>query len=114
MLVETVHTTRNIRYKFHGFGRSPNQLAFPLGENSEPTSDATLTLQEITVEKYFEQKYNIKLKYPHLPCIDARSGPAQRANYLPMEVVKVSFFSSNVSIDNDGESICRLSNGNEH
>ena len=93
MLVETEHTTRNIRYKFHGFGRPPNQLAFTVGEKPGETSDATLSLQETTVETYFEQKYNIKLKYPDLPCIDARSGPTQRANHLPMEVVRVSFSS---------------------
>lgn len=96
MLVETEHTTRNIRYKLHGFGRSPSQLAFTLGENSAETSDTTLSLQKTTVATYFEQKYNIKLKYPDLPCIDARSGPTQRANYLPMEVVKVSFFSHSI------------------
>ncbi|CAF3752243.1 unnamed protein product [Rotaria sordida] len=89
LLIETEHTTRNIRYKLHGFGRPANQLAFTPREASEEISDPAPTLQEITVEKYFEQKYNIKLKYPHLPCIDARSGPMKRANYLPMEMVKV-------------------------
>ncbi|CAF4470917.1 unnamed protein product, partial [Rotaria sp. Silwood2] len=89
LLIETEHTTRNIRYKLHGFGRPVNLLTFTPREVNEEISDVASTLQEITVEKYFEQKYNIKLKYPHLPCIDARSGSTKRANYLPMEVVKV-------------------------
>ncbi|CAF4557350.1 unnamed protein product, partial [Rotaria sp. Silwood2] len=89
LLIETEHTTRNIRYKLHGFGRPANKLGFTPRETNEETSDVASTLQEITVEKYFEQKYNIKLKYPDLPCIDARSGSTKRANYLPMEVIKV-------------------------
>lgn len=90
MSVETQHTNRKIRYKFHGFGRPPNQLDFTIGENTEGTSDTTLKPQKTTVEQYFADKYKVKLKYPHLPCIDARNGPTNRANYLPMEVVKVS------------------------
>ncbi|CAF5001536.1 unnamed protein product [Rotaria sp. Silwood1] len=89
LLIETEHTTRNIRYKLHGFGRPANLLTFTPRETNEEISDVASALQEITVEKYFEQKYNIKLKYPHLPCIDARSGLTKRANYLPMEVAKV-------------------------
>ena len=44
----------------------------------------------ITVENYFAQKYK-PLKYPHLPCVDARNGDQERAHWLPMEVVKVKF-----------------------
>jgi len=90
-LVETQHTSRKIRYKFHGFGRPPNQLEFTINENRDGTSDTTEPIQKTTVDKYFADKYKVKLKYPHLPCIDARNGPTNRANYLPMEVVKVSF-----------------------
>lgn len=89
LILETQHTNRKIRYKFHGFGRPPNQLDFTIGENTEGTSDTTLKPQKITVEQYFADKYKVILKYPHLPCIDARNGPTNRANYLPMEVVKV-------------------------
>jgi hypothetical protein len=44
----------------------------------------------ITVQNYFAQKYK-PLKYPHLPCVDARKSDQERAHWLPMEVVKVKF-----------------------
>lgn len=89
MLVETEHTGRPIRYKFRGFGLPANQLKFSRNRMESESGDAQ-PLQEISVAEYFEQQYKRKLRYPHLPCIDGASGPTKRANWLPMEVVKVS------------------------
>ena len=89
ILVETEHTGRPIRYKFRGFGLPANQLKFSRNRLDAETVDA-LTVQEITVADYFEQQYKRKLRYPHLPCIDGTSGPSKRANWLPMELVRVS------------------------
>ena len=34
--------------------------------------------------QYFKQKYNLQLKYPHLPCLQV--GQEQKHTYLPLEV----------------------------
>ncbi|CAF3078686.1 unnamed protein product, partial [Rotaria sp. Silwood2] len=86
LLIETEHTGRTIRYKFRGFGRPANQLMFARGRVVEESAD---TLEQISVAEYFEQQYNRKLTYPHLPCIDATNGISKRANWLPMELVKL-------------------------
>lgn len=39
---------------------------------------------ECTVAQYFKQKYNLQLKYPHLPCLQV--GQEQKHTYLPLEV----------------------------
>lgn len=41
---------------------------------------------ECTVAQYFKQKYNLQLKYPHLPCLQV--GQEQKHTYLPLEVRK--------------------------
>ncbi len=87
-LVETIHAGRPLRYRVKGFGQSPQQLTFKISSDKEKT-EASLE-KTITVEKYFAQKYK-PLKYPHLPCVDARNGDQERAHWLPMEVVKVKF-----------------------
>ena len=69
-----------------GFGRSASQLTFNVNSHDE-TNEASHD-ELITVEKYFAKKYR-PLRYPHLPCIDARNGDRERAHWLPMEVVKV-------------------------
>lgn len=43
---------------------------------------------ECTVAQYFKQKYNLQLKYPHLPCLQV--GQEQKHTYLPLEVRKKS------------------------
>ncbi|KAI6234711.1 Protein argonaute-2 [Aphelenchoides fujianensis] len=42
---------------------------------------------ECTVAKYFMDKYNIHLKYPHLPCLQV--GLEQKHTYLPPEVCEI-------------------------
>lgn len=54
---------------------SPNR--FPLQLESGQTV-------ECTVAQYFKQKYNLQLKYPHLPCLQV--GQEQKHTYLPLEV----------------------------
>lgn len=85
-VVETIHTGRPLRYRVQGFGQSAQQLKFNINSDKEK-AEASLE-KTITVEEYFAQKYK-PLKYPHLPCVDARNGDWQRAHWLPMEAVKV-------------------------
>lgn len=59
-----------------------------------PASTQTFPLQlengqtiESTVAKYFQDKYNMTLKYPHLPCLQV--GQEQKHTYLPPEVCEI-------------------------
>ncbi|XP_067318615.1 protein argonaute-1-like isoform X3 [Anolis sagrei] len=59
-----------------------------------PASHQTFPLQlesgqtvECTVTQYFKQKYNLQLKYPHLPCLQV--GQEQKHTYLPLEVCNI-------------------------
>uniref|UniRef100_A0A671XJW9 Protein argonaute-1 n=1 Tax=Sparus aurata TaxID=8175 RepID=A0A671XJW9_SPAAU len=59
-----------------------------------PASHQTFPLQlesgqtvECTVAQYFKQKYNLQLKYPHLPCLQV--GQEQKHTYLPLEVCNI-------------------------
>ncbi|CAF3351794.1 unnamed protein product [Rotaria sp. Silwood1] len=86
LLIETLHTGRDIRYRIRGFGLPANQIMFVRGANDD-AGDASLG-EKISVADFFAEKYQ-KLKYPYLPCIDGMSGSQKRANWLPMEVVKL-------------------------
>ncbi|CAF3366395.1 unnamed protein product [Rotaria socialis] len=86
MLIETLHTGRDIRYRIRGFGLPANQIMFVRGASDE-VGDASLG-EKISVADFFAEKYQ-KLKYPNLPCIDGMSGQQKRANWLPMELVKL-------------------------
>lgn len=55
----------------------PSSNRFPLQLESGQTV-------ECTVAQYFKQKYNLQLKYPHLPCLQV--GQEQKHTYLPLEV----------------------------
>jgi hypothetical protein len=85
-IVETIHTGRPLRYRVRDFGQSADQLKFNI-KSDENKAEASLD-EVITVKDYFAQKYK-PLKYPHLPCVDARKGFEDKAHWLPMEVVKV-------------------------
>ena len=39
---------------------------------------------EVTVQQYFEEKYGLKLKYPHLPCVWV--GSSKKISLVPMEL----------------------------
>ena len=46
---------------------------------------------ECTVAKYFLDKYKMKLRYPHLPCLQV--GQEHKHTYLPLEVsIETVFF----------------------
>lgn len=65
----------------------PFTLRFPLQlENGQA--------MECTVAQYFKQKYNLQLKYPHLPCLQV--GQEQKHTYLPLEVRKIIFLGGEV------------------
>ncbi|CAF3663795.1 unnamed protein product [Adineta steineri] len=81
LFIETNHAGHIIRYKLRGFGLPANQLTFPRDGSDENTTE------RISVADYFSEKYNKKLKYPYLPCIDGTNGISKRANWLPMELV---------------------------
>lgn len=53
---------------------------------------------ERTVAQYFREKYNLQLKYPHLPCLQV--GQEQKHTYLPLEVrVMISdYFLAKISV----------------
>jgi hypothetical protein len=68
---------------------------FTSGETDE---DAVTALPPVktSVADYFAKKYNKKLVYPHLPCIDGTRGTQKKANWLPMEMVTVSISDEHV------------------
>ena len=43
---------------------------------------------KVTVQQYFESKYNIRLKYPNLPCVWV--GSREKKNLVPMEVNSIA------------------------
>ena len=67
-----VYKINNVARKV--FGQPPSQLKFKLEEGPETNA-----------EKYFLQKYKIRLEYPDLPCITVGS----KGTALPMEVCTV-------------------------
>lgn len=56
-----------------------NAMRFQLNANNPDKKT-----EEISVAAYFERAYNIKLKYPALPCVIV-----QKDNQLPMEVCEL-------------------------
>ena len=52
-------------------------FSFPLQLDSGQTV-------ECTVAKYFMERYNMRLQFPHLPCLQV--GQEQKHTYLPLEV----------------------------
>ncbi|KAL8501279.1 hypothetical protein ACS0TY_020723 [Phlomoides rotata] len=76
--VEVRHHGHIRRHKILDLTTKPVKNAmFKLDESSD----------EISIEQYFQQKYNIVLKYPNLPAIQA--GTAIKPLSLPMEVCKI-------------------------
>lgn len=61
---------------------------------------------ERTVAQYFREKYNLQLKYPHLPCLQV--GQEQKHTYLPLEVrpntaeAVVKFYSDSIYLTGCG------------
>lgn len=69
--------------------RWPSLCRFPLQlENGQTV--------ERTVAQYFREKYNLQLKYPHLPCLQV--GQEQKHTYLPLEVRENMMFFHSVML----------------
>ena len=80
--VEITHCGQMRRkYRVCSVTRRPAQLqSFPLQlENGQTT--------EMTVAKYFLERYQMKLRFPHLPCLQV--GQEHKNTYLPMEVCDI-------------------------
>ncbi|XP_029634731.1 protein argonaute-2-like [Octopus sinensis] len=80
--VEITHCGQMRRkYRVCNVTRRPAQTqSFPLQlENGQTV--------ECTVAKYFYEKYQMKLLYPHLPCLQV--GQEQKHTYLPLEVCNI-------------------------
>ncbi|PPD75855.1 hypothetical protein GOBAR_DD27217 [Gossypium barbadense] len=69
-----------------------------IGVSRDPISQLTFTLDDkrtnVSVVKYFRDKYNVVLKYPSLPAL--QRGSEARPVYLPMEMLPVNKFGMDV------------------
>ncbi|XP_037052468.1 protein argonaute-2 isoform X4 [Bradysia coprophila] len=80
--IEITHCgTMRRKYRVCNVTRRPAQMqSFPLQlENGQTV--------ECTVAKYFLDKYKMKLKHPHLPCLQV--GQEHKHTYLPLEVCNI-------------------------
>ncbi|XP_026759206.1 protein argonaute-2 isoform X2 [Galleria mellonella] len=80
--IEITHCgTMKRKYRVCNVTRRPAQMqSFPLQlENGQTV--------ECTVSKYFLDKYKMKLRYPHLPCLQV--GQEHKHTYLPLEVCNI-------------------------
>ncbi|CAB0034814.1 unnamed protein product [Trichogramma brassicae] len=80
--IEITHCgTMRRKYRVCNVTRKPAQMqSFPLQlENGQTV--------ECTVSKYFLDKYKMKLRYPHLPCLQV--GQEHKHTYLPLEVCNI-------------------------
>ncbi|KAF7632951.1 hypothetical protein Mgra_00007654 [Meloidogyne graminicola] len=69
------------KYRVCNVTRKPAQTqTFPLLLEDGTSIDCT-------VLKYFNEKYNLPLKYPHLPCLQV--GQEAKHTYLPLEVCEI-------------------------
>jgi eukaryotic translation initiation factor 2C len=80
--IEITHCgTMRRKYRVCNVTRKPAQMqSFPLQlENGQTV--------ECTVAKYFLDKYRMKLRFPHLPCLQV--GQEHKHTYLPLEVCNI-------------------------
>ncbi|KAI8999832.1 Piwi domain-containing protein [Gaertneriomyces semiglobifer] len=80
----TVHTTHRTtgrkRYRLARFSKTPASATMF-------ESDVGGARRKISVAEYFDSAYGIKLKYPHLPCVEC--GPAGKRVIFPIEVCEI-------------------------
>lgn len=75
----TSHTNQIRRYRLKSFGHPANEHQFTKHEG-----------QQITVADYFNEKWNIRLRHPHLPVVELYNPAAKnQSHFLPMELVTV-------------------------
>ncbi|KAA8550272.1 hypothetical protein F0562_001956 [Nyssa sinensis] len=76
--VEVTHREHVRRYRISGISMQPtSQLTFQLDDTGAKKS----------IVQYFRERYNINLRYAHLPALQA--GSDAKPIYLPMEVCKI-------------------------
>jgi eukaryotic translation initiation factor 2C len=75
----TSHTNQVRRYRLKSFGRPANEHKFVKDQG-----------EQITVADYFDDKWKIRLRHPHLPVVELYN-PADKSksHHLPMELVTV-------------------------
>ncbi|XP_068626253.1 protein argonaute-2 isoform X2 [Battus philenor] len=80
--IEITHCgTMKRKYRVCNVTRRPAQMqSFPLQLDNGQTV-------ECTVAKYFLDKYKMKLRFPHLPCLQV--GQEHKHTYLPLEVCNI-------------------------
>ncbi|XP_037080331.1 protein argonaute-2-like [Pollicipes pollicipes] len=80
--IEITHCgTMRRKYRVCNVTRRPAQMqSFPLQLDNGQTV-------ECTVAKYFLDKYRMKLRFPHLPCLQV--GQEHKHTYLPLEVCTI-------------------------
>ena len=80
--IEITHCgTMRRKYRVCNVTRRPAQMqSFPLQLDNGQTV-------ECTVAKYFLDKYKMKLRFPHLPCLQV--GQEHKHTYLPLEVCHI-------------------------
>ena len=79
--VEITHSQIARKYRVCNLTRRSAQMqCFPLQLDNGQTV-------ECTVSKYFLDKYKMKLRYPHLPCLQV--GQEHKHTYLPLEVCNI-------------------------
>ncbi|CAH0478126.1 unnamed protein product [Peronospora belbahrii] len=64
-------------YRVNGLSKESAEKTFFENDNGE----------RMSVAQYFQNTYNIRLRYPKLPCLHV--GAPQKKNYLPMEVCHI-------------------------
>ncbi|OZC06093.1 hypothetical protein X798_06925 [Onchocerca flexuosa] len=74
-------------YVLCNYGKKRAFTVTGVSKENARTSKLVTKSGEMSVEKYFEMKYSMKLKYPTLPLIMERSQP--KNNFYPIEVLSV-------------------------
>ncbi|CAF4082019.1 unnamed protein product, partial [Rotaria sp. Silwood2] len=75
----TSHTNQIRRYRLKSFGRSATEHKFVKNEG-----------EQTTVADYFNDKWNIRLRHPHLPVVELFNPAIKNQScFLPMELVTV-------------------------
>ncbi|CAF1218396.1 unnamed protein product [Adineta steineri] len=77
--VETRHTFNKMVYNIRGFGDNADQHPVTI---DGPDGDS----RKMSVAEYLVEKYDIKLKYPHLPTLECVNKGAQNLSYIPIEL----------------------------
>jgi len=77
--IETRHTINKMVYNIRGFG--DNADCHPVTLDG-PDGDS----RKMSVAQFLDEKYKIKLKYPHLPTLECVNKGAQNSSHIPIEL----------------------------